>query len=80
MRVTLSTTNVKARVPLSGPMADSTLESGRLANSTALARTSVKTDNKEQVNGLTGTNKNGLMESKTNKEVLEKNYEFIFFL
>ena len=51
MRVTLSTKNVKARVPLSGPMEDSTLESGRMANSTALARTSVKTDNKNKANG-----------------------------
>jgi len=65
MRVTLSTTNVKARVPLSGPMADSTLESGRLANSTALARTSARTGNKDKASGLTGANKNGLVKVKT---------------
>ena len=65
MRVTSSTTNVKARVPLSGPMADSTLESGRLANSTALARTSASTGNKDKASGLTGANKNGLVKVKT---------------
>ena len=65
MRVTSSTTNVKARVLLSGLMADSTLESGRLENSTALAPTSARTDNKDKASGLTGANKNGLVKVKT---------------
>lgn len=65
MRETSSTTNEKAKVPSSGPMADSTSESGRQANSTVSALTSAKTDNKDKASGLTGANKNGLVKVKT---------------